>query len=431
MSQNISSSERIRGEIISAEFLLNCVNFQEALTFFTNKIGFEIESIYPADSPSSAVLSNYGIRIHIECNGLHDSTTLILNCHQTIQDDIIIAPNGTRIKYVSVNLQLQLPNIIYSNNVVHVTGSDNDWTTGRAGMRYRDLIPSRLGGKYIASHIHIPIGGPVPDYTHYHKIFFQLIYCKSGWVEVMYQHQGPSFILHAGDCVLQPPCIRHQVLQASDNLEVIEVGCPAIHHTIADRSTTLPTPDINCCPTHTYSGLIVPYTNYNGEHVNGDQTFIHHICSNTTWEMTPNVNKPFWLYQSNTGSSNSNSNLQPPWEYHNTQFHIASKGVVTLLKIRPKTNECSALLNEYNEEIYNMQNCRYTHESELFFMYVLCGSVVVILDSRPNNGDTTADECKSNEVHHLTQDSSINICPHVLFDFFECSNDLEILLIIS
>ena len=32
---------------------------------------------------------------------------------------------------------------------------------GRAGMLYRDLIPGRLGGRFIASHISIPEGGPV------------------------------------------------------------------------------------------------------------------------------------------------------------------------------------------------------------------------------------------------------------------------------
>jgi hypothetical protein len=32
---------------------------------------------------------------------------------------------------------------------------------GRAGMDYRDLLPGRLGGRYIASHIRIASGGPV------------------------------------------------------------------------------------------------------------------------------------------------------------------------------------------------------------------------------------------------------------------------------
>ena len=56
------------------------------------------------------------------------------------------------------------------------------WVIGRAGMRYRDLIPGRLGGSIIASHIRIPDAGPVPDMVHYHTVGFQLIFCYHGWV---------------------------------------------------------------------------------------------------------------------------------------------------------------------------------------------------------------------------------------------------------
>ncbi len=34
-------------------------------------------------------------------------------------------------------------------------------------------------------------------------------------------------MLEAGDCVLQPPRIRHRVLECSPGMEVIEIGCPA------------------------------------------------------------------------------------------------------------------------------------------------------------------------------------------------------------
>ena len=111
-------------------------------------------------------------------------------------------------------------------------------------MQYRDLIPSRLGGRFIASHIRIPDGGPVPDYVHFHHIRFQMIYCKAGWARLVYEDQGEPFLFHAGDCVLQPPEIRHRVLEASDGLEVIEIGCPAVHETFADHAMTLPTPHL-------------------------------------------------------------------------------------------------------------------------------------------------------------------------------------------
>ena len=36
--------------------------------------------------------------------------------------------------------------------------STDNWITGRAGMEYRDLIPDRLGGRLIASHIRLTKG---------------------------------------------------------------------------------------------------------------------------------------------------------------------------------------------------------------------------------------------------------------------------------
>ena len=85
-------------------------------------------------------------------------------------------------------------------------------------MQYRDIIPGRQGGRFIGSHIRIPEGGPVPDYVHYHKVRFQMIYCHKGWVRLVYEDQGEPFVLHAGDCVLQPPEIRHRVLESGDGL---------------------------------------------------------------------------------------------------------------------------------------------------------------------------------------------------------------------
>jgi len=107
-------------------------------------------------------------------------------------------------------------------------------------MRYRDLLPDRWGGRFIASHITIPDGGPVPDYVHYHRVRFQMIFVKAGWVRVVYEDQGDPFVMRAGDCVLQPPQIRHRVLESSPGLEVIEVGCPAVHATLADWTLELP-----------------------------------------------------------------------------------------------------------------------------------------------------------------------------------------------
>src|SRR5215475_61886 len=114
------------------------------------------------------------------------------------------------------------------------------WYVGRAGMQYRDLIPGRLGGHFIASHIRITGGGETQDYVHYHKAHFQVIYCKKGWARLVYEDQGPPFLLEEGDCALQPPEIRHRVLESSADMEVIELASPAEYETRADNEVRLP-----------------------------------------------------------------------------------------------------------------------------------------------------------------------------------------------
>jgi quercetin dioxygenase-like cupin family protein len=81
----------------------------------------------------------------------------------------------------------------------------------------------------------------VADYVHFHRVGFQMIYCHRGWVRVVYEDQGPPFVLRAGDCVLQPPRIRHRVLEAAAGTEVVEVSSPAHHETIVDHGMPLPT----------------------------------------------------------------------------------------------------------------------------------------------------------------------------------------------
>ena len=135
---------------------------------------------------------------------------------------------------------------------------------GRAGMLYRDLIPGRLGGRYIASHISIPGGGAVSDWVHYHRIALQMIYVRRGWVRVVYEGQGEPFVMNEGDLVLQPPEIRHRVLESSGPLEVVEITAPALHETFADHAMTLPGGEGRG---RTYAG----------------QSFLHHVAAEAPW----------------------------------------------------------------------------------------------------------------------------------------------------
>ena len=170
--------------------------------------GFRLDMIMPADAPRTALISRGGERLRL------------------------VAPH-------------QSPPETDTQAFVITRASGEAWSAGRAGMQYRDLIPGRCGGRFIASHIRIERGGPVADYVHHHAIRFQMIYCRRGWVRVVYEDQGPPFVMHEGDCVLQPPHIRHRVLESSPGLEVIEVASPAEHETWRDHALELPTATID------------------------------------------------------------------------------------------------------------------------------------------------------------------------------------------
>ncbi|MEO6049860.1 MAG: hypothetical protein ABIP78_00820 [Pyrinomonadaceae bacterium] len=176
--------------------VISVTNLDDAIEHYTNSRGYRLEMVVPADAPRAARLSKGG-----------ESVQLVANEKR-------IAENGK-------------------------------WITGRAGMEYCDLIPGRMGGKVIASHIRLTKAGDAADYVHYHKIDFQMIYCKRGRIKVVYQDQGEPLWLETGDCVLQPPEIRHRVLECTTGAEVIEIGMPAEHETWVEHDITLPTLTIN------------------------------------------------------------------------------------------------------------------------------------------------------------------------------------------
>ena len=303
-----------------AEIVVPCLDLDQTLSFFIENLGFRIEMITPADNPKMAIVSGYGLRLCLRSGG--SGKDIFLRLHSTDRKaQTLQAPNGTTIEIINPSVGVELPELRESLVVTPLT-SDASWTVGRAGMRYRDLIPSRLGGVFIASHIHIPNGGPVPDYVHYHRINFQMIYCKSGWVRVVYEDQGEPFVMHAGDCVLQPPEIRHRVLESSDNLEVIEIGAPAEHETFAEHQITLPTAQLK--PDRDFSG----------------QRFVRHVAEKTPW--LP------WRYSG--------------FEARNTGIDTATSGYASAMTVRAKK---SAVITESK------------HQHQLLFMFILSGSATL------------------------------------------------------
>ncbi|MEZ5666521.1 MAG: cupin domain-containing protein [Alphaproteobacteria bacterium] len=257
-----------RQQVRAAEVVLPCPDLKATLPFFTDTLGFRIDAIFPADRPAIADISGYGVHLRLQRDATGDPGALRLLCPDP--DAVaggtrtLTAPNGTRIELAPLEPPLAVPPVAPALVVTRMQ-DEAGWGVGRAGMRYRDLVPDRQGGFAIASHIRIVEPGPVPDYVHFHKIRFQMIYCYRGWVRVAYEDQGEPFVLRAGDCVLQPPQIRHRVLESGDGLEVIEVGCPAEHMTCVDHDLTLPT------------GAVLPDRDFGG------QRFVRHVAAEAAW----------------------------------------------------------------------------------------------------------------------------------------------------
>ncbi len=257
-----------RPNIASAQVVIACEDFDATLAFLTDRLGFRVDSIFPADAPTVAGVSGHGLALRLEAADQSWPVTLRVAADLAdfpeAKNGKIVGPGGLRVVIVQERSELAIPEGEQRFIVTRFEG-ENGWGVGRAGMLYRDLIPGRLGGRFIASHIRIPDGGPVPDYVHFHKVRFQMIFCKRGWARLVYEDQGEPFILNAGDCVLQPPEIRHRVLEASEGLEVIEIGCPAIHETVADHELTLPTEDFR--PDRQFGG----------------QWFVRFVANETPW----------------------------------------------------------------------------------------------------------------------------------------------------
>jgi mannose-6-phosphate isomerase-like protein (cupin superfamily) len=256
----------MKDQIQSAQIVLPCKNFDRTLEFFTETLGFRVEMISPADAPSNAVISGYGLTLRLETSTEIEPLTLkLFGDFSNMSECEIYSPDGVRIIFADDQSKIEIPE---GTNEFVLTKFDNknSWNAGRAGMLYRDLIPSRLGGRFIASHISIPTGGEIPDYVHFHKIRFQMIYCISGWAKLVYEDQGEPFSMCVGDCVLQPPEIRHRVLESSPKFEVLEIGCPAIHETFAEHQ------------------LLLPNETFAPERIFGGQQFVHHIDEKEIWK---------------------------------------------------------------------------------------------------------------------------------------------------
>ena len=103
-----------------------------------------------------------------------------------------------------------------------------EWKTGlRSYFEYRDLgIVEASKGQVLAHVIRAkePCSGPGGYHTH--DLEFQMNYLIRGWARVDLETIG-EIRVEAGDAWYQPPNVKHELLEYSEDFEVLEITMPA------------------------------------------------------------------------------------------------------------------------------------------------------------------------------------------------------------
>ncbi|HKA71584.1 MAG TPA: cupin domain-containing protein [Xanthobacteraceae bacterium] len=112
---------------------------------------------------------------------------------------------------------------------------DEDFSVGlRRYAAYRDLGMAKATNGMVQAHVirFVPPCDPREvAKLHFHDVDLQMVYVLKGWIKTELEGAG-AHVMRAGSCWLQPPRIRHKVLDYSDDCEVLEIVLPADFKTV-------------------------------------------------------------------------------------------------------------------------------------------------------------------------------------------------------
>ena len=113
--------------------------------------------------------------------------------------------------------------------------SEDDFEGGlRNYAKYRDLGMAKATGGMVQAHVirFVPPFRPEEvSKLHYHDVEFQMVYVLKGWIKTELEGQG-AHVMRPGSAWLQPPGIKHKVMDYSDDCEVLEIILPANFETV-------------------------------------------------------------------------------------------------------------------------------------------------------------------------------------------------------
>jgi len=104
----------------------------------------------------------------------------------------------------------------------------------RAYAHYRDLGFADATDGLAQAHVIRLIGPCNPaevSKLHFHDVEFQMVYVLKGWVKTYMEGQGET-LMRQGSAWIQPPRIKHLIMDYSDDVELLEVILPAEFRTV-------------------------------------------------------------------------------------------------------------------------------------------------------------------------------------------------------
>jgi mannose-6-phosphate isomerase-like protein (cupin superfamily) len=104
----------------------------------------------------------------------------------------------------------------------------------RSYAHYRDLGIAAASHGLAQAHVIRLIGPCNPaevSKLHFHDVEFQMVYVLKGWVKTYMEGQGET-LMQQGSCWIQPPRIKHMIMDYSDDVELLEVILPAEFRTV-------------------------------------------------------------------------------------------------------------------------------------------------------------------------------------------------------
>jgi hypothetical protein len=97
---------RLTHAVRSAQVVVPCSDLAAAMDFFINRLGFRVDAIFPADAPSTAVISGHGVTLRLEqAGGDIPAPTLRFLVDRSALPAVreLEAPGGIKIELIEAN----------------------------------------------------------------------------------------------------------------------------------------------------------------------------------------------------------------------------------------------------------------------------------------------------------------------------------------